>query len=62
MLIVNGQKVKVDKNKVYKVTFTHSLDDEDVIRDILTGRGFFKFKSFLLDLGYLCTDITEVIE
>ena len=45
-------KIKVDKDKFYKVKFEHSLDSKDTITAVICGRKIFRFRNFLGDLGY----------
>lgn len=54
-------KIKVDKDKFYKVKFEHSLDSKDTITDIVYGRRIFRFRNFLGDLGYRLVKY-EVVE
>lgn len=54
-------KIKVDKDKLYKVKFEHSLDSKDTITSIVYGCGIFRLRSFLGDLGYRLVKY-EVVE
>lgn len=45
-------KIKVDKEKFYRVEFEHSLDSKDTATAIVYGRKIFRFRNFLCGLGY----------
>jgi len=45
--------LKINKDIIYNVTFTHSLDSNDVIKEKVEGRRIFKLRNFLGDLGYV---------
>jgi hypothetical protein len=46
------EKMKIEKEKHYKVKFAHCFDETDTIEDIVIGKKFFRLRNMLLDLGY----------
>ncbi|MGD7047044.1 hypothetical protein [Rossellomorea marisflavi] len=52
--------MKLDKNKMYHVTFIHWLDPEDKITHKVIGRKFYRIRNFLRDLGYQVDEINEI--
>jgi hypothetical protein len=52
--------MKIKKQCMYRVIFTHYLNKEDTIEDLILGKDFFKMRNWLGDLGYSVTNIEEV--
>lgn len=53
--------MKIVKDELYKATFAHCLDSEDIIEQVVIGKKYFRLRSQLLDLGYENTSL-EIVE